>query len=132
MHASQCGDFRLQRVHGFPIQPLKRSRAIGQGRCAIASECLELALAGGDDDLAAAAMGDLMSGAVVVEQRLASHAQPRLQRPPGVVDAGVDHLRVARTALPADHLGTLGHHHFQAFPRQFAGHRKPHRAGTDD
>src|SRR3954471_25014275 len=54
----------------------------------------QLALARGDDQLAAALRLDPVLRAVLVELPRALHAQLRLQRSGRVVDAGVDHAAV--------------------------------------
>ena len=65
-------------------------------------------------------------GAVAVEELLARDAEPRLQAARRVVDAGMDHLAVARAGLRADRIGALEDDHLEP------GHRQPARAGEPD
>ena len=85
-----------------------------------------------DDQLAAIAMGDAVIAAIAVERVLAADAHPRHQAAGGVIDAGVDHLAVARGGHGADALGRLQHDHFAARLRQPPRDRKPDHARSDD
>ena len=51
---------------------------------------------GGDDQLAAIAVRDALLAAIGVQHAAAGDAEPRHQTARGIVDAGVDHLAVAR------------------------------------
>ena len=63
-----------------------------------------------DDQLARAAMRHAVRHAVLVEQLLAGDAAARLERALRVVDAGVDHFRVARAGMGADRVLGLEDH----------------------
>ncbi len=54
------------------------------------------------DQLANSLVRHAMSGAEIIEQRLAADAKPRLQRALRIIDAGMDHLAVAGAGLHAD------------------------------
>ena len=83
----------------------------------------ELGLVGGDDQLAAAGVRHAALGAVAIEELLAGNAEPRLEAALGIVDAGMDHLAVARAGLGADGVRTLQDDHLEP------GHGQPARAG---
>ena len=76
--------------------------------------------------LAAARVRHVVLGAEGVEQLLAAHAQRGPQAARRIVDAGVDHLAVARARLRADQLVLLQHH------RLVAGHGQRARDGQPD
>jgi hypothetical protein len=84
------------------------------------------------DELAATPMRHAALCGVGIQQVLAFHAQPRLERALRVVDARVNHFAVARTGPGAD--GTFGfeHQHFPASQRQCARHGQPHHTTADD
>jgi hypothetical protein len=90
--------------------------AIGAGAGRDGIELGDLGFAGGDDQLAAASMGNRAFGAVGVKLLAAGNAKPRLERSGRIVDAGVDHLAVARADAGAErrfgfedqHLATQG------------------------
>ena len=88
--------------------------------------------AGRHQQLAAARVRHAVLGAEGVEQLLAAHAQRRPQAAGRIVDAGVDHLAVARARLRADQLVLLQHHRLMAGQGERARHRQPDDAGPDD
>ena len=90
-----------------------------------------LALHGRGDDLAAAAVGDAVLFAQLVEEAVARDAQPRLQRPRRVIDPGVDHLAVAAGGLLAGARVPLQDHQVGMARGQAGGHGQAHDAGAD-
>ena len=87
---------------------------------------------GRDDQLAAIAMRDAVVPAISIERALAADAHPRHQAARLVIDAGVDHLAVARGRHGADRLGRLQHDHLAAGLRQPPRDRKADHARTDN
>ena len=71
-------------------------------------------------------MRDAVIPAISIERMLAADAHPRHQAARRVIDAGVDHLAVARRGDGADPLGRLQHDHLAA------GLRQPPRDGKTD
>jgi len=62
----------------------------------------KLGVSGGDDQLTAFAMRQPHGGAKVIEQPAARRAQPGTRRAGRIVDAGMNHLAVARRDTGAD------------------------------
>ena len=87
--------------------------ALARPRRSSSSRRAELALVQRDDDLAAALDGDAALLAVVVQARGALDAQPRLQRPGLVVDAGVDDAGVVAGLAGAHLVGGVDDGHAQ-------------------
>ena len=85
-----------------------------------------------DDQLAAIAMRDAVVAAIAVERVLAADAHLRHQAAGAVIDAGVDHLAVARGGHGADALGRLQHDHFAAGLGQPPRDRKPDHPRSDN
>ena len=98
----------------------------------MAQERLVLGLVRGDDQLAAAPVLDAARLGVAVEELLALDAGPRLQAARRVVDAGVDHLAVARAGLGADRVGALEDDDLAPGRGQPLRDREPDDAGPDD
>jgi hypothetical protein len=67
-----------------------------------------------------------------IERAFASNAHLRHQAAGAVVDAGVDHLAVARGGLGADAFGCLQHDHFAAGLGQPPRDRKADHPGSND
>jgi len=86
---------------------------------------------GGDDQLAAIAVRHAVLGAVGVKQAPAGHAGLGHQAALGIIDAGVDHLGVARAGLGADAFGGLDDDDLTAGKSQRAGDREADHAGAD-
>ena len=86
----------------------------------------------GDEQLAAALVRDAGLRAEPIEHRLAGDAQPGAQAARRIIEAGVDHLGVARARLRADAVVALEHEHLLAGKRQRAGDREPDDARSDD
>src|SRR5947209_6577928 len=81
-------------------EPIDRY-AVRPGAVGKATQTRRFFIAGGHHELAAIAMGHAVARAQRIQQFLAAHAQPRLERPRRVVEPRVDHLAVARAhALP--------------------------------
>ena len=70
-----------------PVELLESRQLIGRGR---------------DDHLAAPLVRDAVLVAVCGQRRRALDAQPRLERPGSVVDAGMDDAAVATCLMPRD------------------------------
>ena len=85
-----------------------------------------------DDQLAAIAMRNAVVAAILVERVLAADAHLRHQAAGAVIDAGVDHLAVARGGHGADAFGGLQHDHFAARLRQPPCDRKADHPRSDD
>ena len=85
-----------------------------------------------DDQLAAIAMRDAVVAAILVQRVLAADAHLRHQAAGAVIDAGVDHLAVARGGHGADALGGLQHDHFAARLGQPPCDRKADHPRSDD
>ena len=87
---------------------------------------------GGDDQFAAISVRNAVVGAVPVQELLARDAQPRHQASRFVVDAGVDHLAVARGGHGADALGLFQHDHLAPGLRKLPCHGKADHARPDN
>ena len=77
-------------------------------------------------------MRDAVVAAILVQGVLAADAHLRHQAVGTVVDAGVDHLAVARGGDGADALGGFQHDHFAAGLGQAPGDRKSDHTRSDD
>src|SRR5260370_34123501 len=77
-------------------------------------------------------MRDTVIAAVPVERLLAADAHLRHQAAGAIIDAGMDHLAVARRGHGADALGRLQHDHFAARLGELPRHRKPYHTRSDD
>ena len=104
---------------------------VGGGAALDGFELARLLLVGRHDQLAAAGVRHAALPAIVVEHVLALDAGARHQAAGGVVDAGVDHLGVARGGLGADPLRGVQHQHLAPGERQRARHRQADDAGAD-
>jgi len=105
--------------------------AVGAGLGMQRVELVQLRCAGGDDQLAAAAVLDAALGAVAVEQSVAFDAQPRLQRPRGVIEAGVDHFAVAGAGDRAEGVGRFEDHDIAPGQGQRARRGQSDHTGTN-
>lgn len=115
-----------------PRQHLHVGDAVGLGMCLDGGELGHLLRPRRDDQLAAIAMRDAAAAAVVVELVLAGDAELRHQAAGGIIDAGMDHLTVARGGDGADGVGSFQHDDFAARFRQSAGDGEANDAGADD
>ena len=141
MAVDDAGGFRIdpgQRVHlrfqGKDLaaaQPGQFAGAVDARLSLVVLQHAELRLGRGDDDLADAPMRHVAAGAVLVEQRLAAHACRGLERPRGVVEAGVDDFGVAAGGLRADRVVAFEHQHLAPGFGEGARHREADRAGAD-
>ena len=107
------------------VDPVRRRRGGDAG------EPAALVVAGRHDDLAEARVRHPAVGAEGVEPLAAPHAEPRLGRALRVVDAGVDHLGIARAGLAADETLGLEHQHLVPGLRQRPRRRQPDDARPD-
>src|SRR5881394_2438887 len=76
-------------------------------------------------------MRDALFLAVRVEKLTACDAEPLLDAAGRIVDAGVDHLGVARRGLLADRGILLEHDHLAAAERELTPDREPDHARAD-
>src|SRR5579875_595458 len=83
---------------------------------------------GGDDQLAAIVEGHAALTAISIERAPSRDAEPRHEAGRRIIDAGMDHLAVARGCFGADTLGLFEHDHLAPGQRQRARHRKPDHA----
>jgi hypothetical protein len=123
---------RLQCPCLLARQPLQIVNPIGAPLFCQRGQPLLLRRRSSHDQFAATPVADATLGAVGVQQRLAPDTQAGLERAAWVVDAGVNHLAVARTDAGADGPGTLEHHHLTTRQRQGTGHGQADHAGADD
>ena len=125
---------RLQLRQLAAVQPPQPRHAVGAPAALELRQGGQLVRLGGDHHLAAALVLDAVALAVLVQEPRALHAQPRLQRPGGVVDAGVHHAAVA-AGLVRGQLGFLLEHpdrQARVALGQLARGRQAHDAGADD
>ncbi len=125
-------EVRLEGVDGGRIEPGQILDAIGRRLPPQRRQRRNLVLPAGDDQLAQAAMLDAMLAAIVIEHVAAGDAEPGLQAAGGVVDAGMDHLAVARGDLAADVIGGFQYQGLAPGLGQGARDGEPHHAGADD
>ena len=85
---------------------------------------------GRDDELAAVRVRHALLGAIGVERLATRDAEPCHEAAGRVIDAGVDHLAVARGCLGADAFRGIQNDHVAAGQREGARHRQPDDAGS--
>jgi hypothetical protein len=105
--------------------------AIGMRLAADPLQLLELRVLGGDDQLAAAAVRHAALGAVGVQALAPRDAGARLERALRVIDAGMDHLGVARAGMRADRVLGFDDHDLAPGERERARHREAHQPRAD-
>ena len=130
----QCSDGANLRLHRRNLAGADDLQIMHAGVRAAGPDGLEpadLRLVSGDDQLAAAGMGDASFGQIGIEPVLAGHAEPRLQRTLRIVEAGMDDLAVARGCLGADPFGGLDHQHLAPGQRQRPRDGEADDAGPD-
>ena len=132
VHSRYAAQVGLQRQGFFPAEQHQVAHAIGGSFGDDARELRNLGLRRGHNELAAASVAYAAFCTVVVEQRLALHAQTRFERPRGVIDARVNDLAVARAGACANRISSLQHHDVAARERQCTGHGQPDNARADD
>src|SRR5205807_1366059 len=123
-------ELRLERLSRRAVEP-RELDAVGLRRGGDAGEARQLGIGRGDDELFAAPMRNGAPGAELVEPLTPSDAQLRLERARRIVDAGVDHLAVARTRPGAEARGGFEDQHLAPGERQLPRHREAHDAGAD-
>src|SRR5437773_5467314 len=101
MQRPGTGEMRLERPGPGAVQE-RQFHAVGARRGGNAGQLGKLGLGGGDDELAAAPMVDAALAAELVQALAAGDAQACLERAARTVDAGVDHLAVARARAGAE------------------------------
>src|ERR1700710_1982450 len=77
-------------------------------------------------------MRNAVIGAIPVQRVPAADAHLRHQAASAIVDAGMDHLAVARGSHRADTLGRFQHDHFAAGQSELARDRKPDHPRSDN
>ena len=92
----------------------------------------DLALVGGDDQLAAAPVRHAVLAAEAVKHRLALDAQPSLGKAGRVIDPSVDDFAVARAHPRPDGVFRLDDDDLAASPRQRARDRETDNTGADN
>ena len=123
---------RLQLPRGIAREGLQIEHAIGFGVRPDRLQLFGFLGRSGDDQLAAIAVRNAVLPAVFIERALAADAHPRHQAAGLVIDAGVDHLAVARGRDGADAFGRLQHDHLAARLRQPPCDRKTDHPRTDN
>jgi hypothetical protein len=128
---------RMQRAHGaqgrFQRQGLRgvqAGHAFHPVRLAARGQCVqrrEFTVLCGHDELAALVVGDVVAIEEFVHQAPAFHAEARLQRARRVMQAGVDHLGVARGDARPHAALALQNGHAMALARQRITARQAHR-----
>src|SRR4030081_2912703 len=111
---------RLYRLDLIAIEPAKPANAVGATATLELPQARELGDLTSDDQLAAPLVGDPPLAAVAIELGCPLQAQPSLQRPGGVVDAGMQHARVVPALVGAEL--SLALEHADRGPRVSAGH----------
>src|ERR1700726_2348471 len=99
--------------------------AVGARRGGDPRQLGKLGLGGGDDELAAAPLGDAALATEVVQALTARDAQACLERAARIIDAGMDHLAVARAGAGAEALAGFKNQYLAALQRELPRHRKP-------
>ena len=117
---------RLRRAEPFDIVD-----AVGARRGGDPFEGRDLALFGGDDQLAELRERHPVLAAIGVEPPAPVDAAGRLEAALWVIDAAVDDLAVARGGLKADRPGAFEHQHLAAGQRQGPRRGEPDDPGAD-
>jgi len=126
-----AGELRLELAGLARLQHAQVRDAVGARLSVELLQAGDLPRIGGDDQLAAAPVDDAAPLEVGVQRGPARDAQPRLERARGVVDAGVDHLAVARARPGSNRPFALEHHDLAACEREGARHREADHASAD-
>lgn len=113
------------------IQPRKIEDTAIAGVSLDCLKCFQLRHVDGDGELAATTMGDAVHLTIAIQKLLAGNAQRGLERCGRVVNAGMNHLAVARTGVHAELPLALGDDHFPAAASQCPGDRQADDAGAD-
>ena len=91
-HPRQLG---LQGAQLSGVEPGQIVQAVLLGLNPQSGQRRDLFVPGGHQKFAQALVCDSVLFAVPIERMSSSHAQPRLVRPGQIIDASVDHLRIA-------------------------------------
>ena len=126
-----AGECRFQLAHGVAVEQFELAGAAGQGVAADLLEPADLAVAGGDDQLAAAVVGDRAGHTVGVQGIATGDAQPRLEAARRVVEAGVDDFAVATADAGAECILGLQDKYFAAGERERPSAGQSDHAGAD-
>jgi hypothetical protein len=134
VQAGDTADVRLDLGQLLSAQTAQPRHTIRRATALELVQPSQLLVRRGHDQLAAARRRDAALLTVRVQLAGAGHAQLRLQRARGVVDALVDDARVVAGLVSGDAPLPLQHLHTQArMPRQqLAGRRQPQDAGPND
>jgi hypothetical protein len=131
VHGGDAGELGLETFRRRGIDDLDAFDAVELCLLVNAGEPLALALVGGDDELAAFAMGYAVGGAKGVKEPPPARAVTRPQRAGRVVEPGVNDFAVARGHTVADAGGRFRDHHLVPGCGGRARDRKPQHARSD-
>ncbi len=127
--AQQCNAVPRAAPRSHPATQDRRHRYRGRF-FSIAWKCFQLRHVDGDGELAATTMGDAVHLTIAIQKLLAGNAQRAFERCGRVVNAGMNHLAVARTGVHAELPLALGDDHRRREPVP-AGDRQVDDAGAD-
>lgn len=122
---------RLQRSRLGGIEPLQVIHAVAPALLQQTLQAFDLGRIGGDDQFAEALVFHAVTVAIGIQPLLALDAQLRLEAPIRVVEAGVNHLGVARADPDANPRARLHHQHLMTGLGQGTRHCQADHAGPD-
>lgn len=111
-------ELRLQRARFGAAEPAHAFDAVDFALLGQAFERFDLAVLGGDDELAAFVVGDSVRVEERIERAPAGDAEARLQRSGGIMQPGVDDFGIARGDAGADARVSFQHDNGSAAPRE--------------
>src|ERR1700730_8321056 len=117
MQRPGTGERRFER-HSLGPGEECQLHAVGARRGGDPRQLGKLRLGGRDDELAAAPMRDAALATEVVQALAARDAQACLERAARIIDAGVDHLAVARAGTGSEALGGFKNQYLAAPQRE--------------
>ena len=106
------GQLGLQHLRLLGTEPFQIVHPVGCGLGLDGLQLRNLRRVCGNNEFAAALVGNAPLGAVGVQQLLACHTQARLQRTLRVINARMDHLAVAGAGARANRISSLQHNDF--------------------
>ena len=116
---------RLRRYHRYPFDTI--GERLGLDRL----EPSELVSVSGDHELSALPVRHTMSGAKLIKHTAAGWTVAGAQGAGGIIEAGMDHLAVARGGTGADGVGGLRHDHVVPGERRRPRTGEPHHPRSD-
>ena len=131
-HGDEAGELRLQPPGRRAVDEVDALDAVDLRLLEDAFEPRDLALVGGDDELAAFAVRHAVRGAKVVQHPPPARAVIGALRAGRIIEPGVDHLAVARGRAGADGVGGLRDDHLMPGQRRRARDGEADDAGADD